>query len=262
MKNNARPFSAFTLIELLVVIAIIGILAAMLLPAVTKAKVKAQTRKAQLEINAIANAVREYESAYSRFPVSSDALNSCLPTSDDFTYGGTFKKPDNSDLDLETPLSSNPGKYQTNNNEIMTVVLDMENWPAAPGRDTINKDHVKNPQRRKFLNATFVTATNVSGVGPDGVYRDPWGNNYVITIDLNNDDKARDAFYRTPAVSEDPTDSNKGLNGLIKTAVNGVTVFEINAPVTVWSAGPDKQIDPTVKADKGANKDNVLSWRN
>jgi hypothetical protein len=134
---------------------------------------------------------------------------------------------------------------------------------------TINQGHVKNPHKTQYLNATRAGDTSSSGVGQDGVFRDPWGNPYIITVDLNYDDKARDAFYRDPAVSQDPADANRGLNGLIKkkdsngnpVVINGKAVFEANAPVMVWSAGPDKMIDPNDKANKGANKDNILSWK-
>jgi hypothetical protein len=102
---------------------------------------------------------------------------------------------------------------------------------------------------------------NAPGVGPDGVYRDPWGNPYVITIDANNDEKGRDAFYQLSAVSQDPANPTRGLNGLIKRNLpNGTTLFEANFPVMVWSAGPDKRIDKAVPANKGVNKDNILSW--
>jgi prepilin-type N-terminal cleavage/methylation domain-containing protein len=262
-----RTLAAFTLIELLVVISIIAILAALLLPAIARVKERAQKSKAQMEVSQIAQAIHSYESEYSKFPVSSvgdpNATKAASAASEDFTYGGAFNQPNGS----KVTVAVSGLNYVANNSEVMAVLLDVETWPN--GAVTINKGHVKNPQKTRYLNATMTTDTNSPGVGPDGVYRDPWGTPYVITMDLNYDEKARDAFYRDPAVSQHPTDAKLGLNGLIlkkdsngnAVQINGKNVFEVNAPVMVWSAGPDKMIDPTAKANAGANKDNILSWK-
>ncbi len=275
-QSNPRARGAFTLIELLVVISIIAILAALLLPGLARVKVNAQKKKCQLEANSIATAIHTYEADYSKFPVSSVGAMSASSESgrvkEDYTYGTTgvscvgpngtnamsagFSVPAGALL----PITA-PGNYQTNNAEVMAVLLDMEEWQGVP---TINRDHVKNPQRTQYLNANRV------GVGADGTARDPWGNPYIITIDLDYDDKACDAFYREANVSADPSDPNnpkRGLNGLIPRPEGSETHYEANAPVMVWSAGPDKLIDsnasnsPDGKANRGANKDNILSWR-
>jgi prepilin-type N-terminal cleavage/methylation domain-containing protein len=259
--------SAFTLIELLTVISIIAILAALLLPAIGKARVNAQKRKAQMEIGQIANAIHTYESEFSKFPVSSvgpaNAMGEAARTGDDFTYGTIGVNcvgpsgPVGIGLGFKTPsgayaIPTPPGNYQANNSEVMAVLLDVESWSGVP---TINQGHVKNPQKTRYLNANPTTINFAPGVGADGVYRDPWGNPYIITVDLNYDDKARDAFYRLDGVSRG------GLNGLLPKVVGGVTLYESSAPIMIWSAGPDKMIDPNVSANSGANKDNILSWK-
>ena len=284
-KSSRHAGSGFTLIELLVVISIIGILAALTLPALARGKIKAQRKNARLEIGRIVDAVHTCESDYGKFPVSDPAggAASGVPAGtggpEDFSYGTTgiscvgpggvsnpvnsgFSTPGGGYQAIATPAASSAGPYQANNSEVMAALMDVESWPSTPAQPTINQGHVKNPQRTQFLTASRVGNTTSPGVGPDGVYRDPWGNPYIITIDLNNDEKARDAFYRARSVSGDAADSNnppRGLNGLIAKVVGGAPLYEAGSPVMVWSAGPDRMIENGA-ANQGANRDNVVSW--
>jgi hypothetical protein len=122
----------------------------------------------------------------------------------------------------------------------------------------VNKDHVKNTQREKFFDVKIENDITRGGLGPEGVLRDYWGNPYIITIDANGDEKARDAFYSRPQVS-DPSNTGMGINGLIKTTTGNF--YEVNSPIMVWSAGADKKVDPNIPANQGVNKDNILSWK-
>jgi prepilin-type N-terminal cleavage/methylation domain-containing protein len=249
---------AFTLVELLVVIAIIAILAAMTLSALARARRQAQIKEAQTQIGMIVTAINSYEADYSRFPVSSNAQNYATSQKGDFTYGtaGTtgIQLPNGSAASIQNPGA---GAYQTNNAEIVAILMDLETY--GDGRPTINAGHVKNPNKTKYLPAKMSGNNTMPGVGNDGVYRDPWGNPYIITIDLNFDDKARDAFYDQSAVSADPANANIGLNGLTFNSSAGM--FEVNSKVMVWSAGFDKTVDPAGKANQGVNRDNVVSWK-
>lgn len=256
--------SGFTLIELLVVISIIGVLAGMTVPVLSRAKVKAQVAKATMEINDLNGAITSYYSTYSRMPVTPDT-RAALENPDltpDFTYGtkyGNAYWPNKKGVPqkVET-LGLNP-TYQRNNSELVAILKDLDFY--RNGQRTVNVNHGLNPQKIPFLNAKEADGQRPPGIGPDGLYRDPWGNPYIVSIDLNGDDRCRDGFYCQQAVSADPSGAGRGLNGLSRAPGATGNTFEYRGTVMVWSMGPDGAVDAGRSAGQGANKDNILGWK-
>ena len=105
----------------------------------------------------------------------------------------------------------------------------------------------------------MASTPTTGGIDQDGTFRDPWGSPYIISLDLNYDNKCRDGFYSLPAVSG-KAGSLAGHNGLYPVNNNVANPYELSGSMMIWSVGPDLRANSNEPAIVGFNKDNILSW--
>ena len=255
----------FSRVWVIVGIAIVGIVGILVI-GLRRVKEGSKIKRAENEIRALVSAINSYESHYDAPPVSDLGKKSVTTLCPDLTFGTVNQAPGGLDPFLTDKQGvflfaiANKGNhgYQNSNAEVIGILLDLIKF--GNGNPTVNVGHSRNPEHIVFLEAKKVNDSVSPGIGSDGVYRDPWGNPYIITLDMNGDGRCRDALYRIQTVSS----LRGGATGhhKLRNHVDGggfSSDFEAEVVIMVWSFGPDGKADNN-PADRPPNQDNILSW--
>ena len=163
--------------------------------------------------------------------------------------------------------TSQAQSYLRDNSGVMILLMATDTGDRLP-----NPGNSRNPRKTKYMDLRQADNVTDSGLGPDGVYRDPWGNPYIISFDLDYDNKLSDALYGLVEVSQAGGDTDEpGFAGHVYNQDTGL--YETKRGVMVWSLGPDGGYNVNARAlpqNSGAipetpgarlepNKDNVTN---
>lgn len=266
----------FTLVEILVVIAVIGILASLILPAVTGANQQTMRLKAKADVSNIMSAIVKYESTYGKLPVLMDGNE---------PHKDYFAKDDSLENAGKLGRLSREGYYaliqslsgvdiakaEKEEDKIIDEEYTEINYTDSPN-DWQKGARAMNPRKTPFL--------DVPQDFPKNGFVDPWGNEYVIILDYETDpphDKyestdikvsAYDKIIEHPALSAKSGNAIDGItanNGFLKLAGSSENTnipAVVRANVLVYSKGANGEDDGGLGMDvvETNSFDDISSW--
>ena len=209
MKKTIRRF---TLVEMLTVVAIIGILAGLIIPTVIIAQNRGRETQAKSDISSIMTALKQLKSDYNR----------CLVkySSGDFYVGGVkidSGKTTSFNCDLHSSTKShNVARLDGTAYDAMIAELSAPKNTTLLGLSDDNKKLCVNRRRKTYLDpqngfnpaAGYNTTANL-----EKLWRDPWGNPYVIYIGVDADHRLQMDDYNSASVAAGFAVYSFGPNG-------------------------------------------------
>ena len=226
----------FSLVELLVVIGIIGLLAGLLLPAVSGGRQKGMITQAKADMNSIRMALKNVETNYGQMIKTDGAEN---PTAE---FNGKKAKSVSSEDEEKVIAIGNNDLGGSESEDAYNAFIRELSVPQELDTDekNINKRNIKfldpRPEYDKDAEET--------------IWRDPWGNPYTVLINVNYTDKIYIPI-EAAKVRSSATAANIKNNKWI-----------LSGNVFLYSKGPNGEDDRGLNQNNVGNNttDDICSW--